>query len=104
MSRFNNPRAMTVAAPRGAAAPILEPSTPAFAAPSDTHEPSTQDSTSVVIPEVQPTGLHKFCFVVLCLFLVSPYLNEFSFLLLHNKAYVSTVTIALLPILFVMTG
>lgn len=104
MSRFNNPRALTAAAPVGAAAPILDPVAPVFADVPETPEPGAQDPAAIVIPEVQPTGLHKFCFVVLCLYLISAIANEFSFRLLHNKAYISTVTIVFLPILFLMTG
>jgi O-antigen ligase len=105
MSRFNNPKVLTAAAP-----PVARP--PSLGAP-ESHVVSTLDRrpepdqatpAAVTLPELQPSGIHKFCFVTLCVYLLSAYANEFSYRVLHSKAYISTVTIALLPILFALSG
>jgi O-antigen ligase len=104
MSRFNNPKVLTAAAP-----PVARPQS--LGAP-ESHvvtldrmpEPDRAAPGAVTLPELQPSGLHKFCFVTLCAYLLSAYANEFSYRVLHSKAYISTVTIVLLPVLFALSG
>src|SRR5579883_49376 len=43
-------------------------------------------------------------FALLCVFTVSPYLNEFAMRLFHVKAYISTACWVLLPILLLLSG
>ncbi len=42
--------------------------------------------------------------MALCIYLLSGYANEFMFRLLHSKAYLSTITLVLVPLLFLVTG
>lgn len=43
-------------------------------------------------------------FAVLCIFSISAYANEFAFRLFHVKAYISTVSWVLLPVLLLLSG
>jgi hypothetical protein len=83
MSRFNHSSAV-LDAPREKAA----------AAPSLILEPSPSD-----------VGLgQRFGFVVLCVFAISGYANEFAVQLFNAKAYISTISWMLLPVLLVLSG
>jgi O-antigen ligase len=105
MSRFNNPKALTAVS---ATVPGLqspgEPTSSAVSTLNPKEGPDQAAPAAVTFPEIQPSGLHQFCFITLCLYLLSAYANEFSYRLLNSKAYISTITIALLPILFVVSG
>jgi O-antigen ligase len=46
----------------------------------------------------------RACFVALCIYLLSGFANEFMFQLLQSKAYLSTITLVLMPLLFLLTG
>ncbi len=96
MSRFNNPRALrTLVPPSVSVAGLDRRATPADASP------------VVVLPpirEPRSSFLQTACFVTLCVFLLSSYANEFSFQLIGNKAYLSTVTVILLPVFLILTG
>lgn len=89
MSRFNTPQAVLrtalVTTPRPAAA--LSAASPIF-------EIRAHDAGLV-----QRAG-----FAVLCLLVVAAYANEFAVRLFHVKAYVSTVSWFLLPVLLVLSG
>jgi O-antigen ligase len=111
MSRFNNPKALTALDPlpgrpsRGetmASAPSSSELSPLDRKSGP--EPAAPVATAEEFPEEKPSSIHTACFVVLCFYLLSAYANEFSSRLLHTKAYISTVTIALLPLLFAATG
>lgn len=83
MSRFNRSSAV-LDAPREKAA----------AAPSLILEPSPSDA-----------GLgQRFGFVVLCVFAISGYANEFAVQLWNVKAYISTISWILLPLMLVLSG
>ncbi|HLK22490.1 MAG TPA: O-antigen ligase family protein [Bryobacteraceae bacterium] len=83
MSRFNHSSAV-LDAPREKAA----------AAPSLILQPSPSD-----------VGLgQRFGFVVLCVFAISGYANEFAVQLFNAKAYISTISWILLPLLLVLSG
>jgi O-antigen ligase len=102
MSRFNNPKVLTappVPTPQSLREPSQEVSTL-----DRRPEPDQVAPVALTLPEMQPSGLHKFCFITLCIYLLSAYANEFSFRFLQSKAYISTVTIALLPVLFALSG
>jgi len=82
MSRFNNSKAVLTAVRETAAAPSL-----------------------ILEPSLSDTGLgQRIGFVVLCIFAISGYANEFAVLLFHTKAYISTVSWVLLPLLLVLSG
>ena len=88
MSRFNNSKAVLNTAREMAPAPSLA------AAHSLVLEPSPADS-----------GLgQRIGFAVLCIFAISGYANEFVMRLFHTKAYISTVSWVLLPLLLVLSG
>ena len=54
--------------------------------------------------ESDPSLLQRVGFAVLCIFSISGYLNEFAVRLFHVKAYISTVSWALLPVLLLLSG
>lgn len=102
MSRFNisktvlktervvvSPRAMPSSA---AAGPITPPKSEA--GPSLTLEPSASDATLM-----QWAG-----FGLMCIFAVSGYANEFALRYFHVKAYISTASWVVLPVLLVLSG
>jgi O-Antigen ligase len=80
MGRFNNLQAVIPAEPRARAAPIV-----ALEAP---------DASLG-----QRAG-----FALLCIFTISGYANEFATRLFHVKAYISTVSWVLLPLLLLLSG
>ena len=85
MGRFNNPR-VVLSAP-GAGGATRENETPAFVR-------NAADSSLV-----QRAG-----FALLCVFTISGYANEFATRLFHVKAYISTVSWVLLPLLLLLSG
>jgi O-antigen ligase len=56
------------------------------------------------IPEPRSSFLQTACFIMLSAFLLSSYANEFAYRLLGNKAYLSTVTLVLTPVFFILSG
>jgi O-antigen ligase len=83
MGRFNTARA---AAP----APAIEPAPSIPMVSSETERDSSIG---------QRAG-----FALLCLFTISPYANEFATRIFHVKAYISTVSWVLLPLLLIASG
>ena len=84
MSRFNQSHA------------VLNPPREEMAAPT----PSL-----VLEPSPSDVGLgQRLGYVVLCVFAISGYANEFAVRLLHAKAYISTISWVLLPLLLVLSG
>jgi O-antigen ligase len=82
MSRFNYSKAVLNTARETAPAPSL-----------------------ILDPSLSDTGLgQRIGFVVLCIFAISGYANEFAVRLFHTKAYISTVSWVLLPLLLVLSG
>src|SRR5579872_838027 len=80
MGRFNNPQAVVQAEPR-----VQEP--------------------LVVAPQAPDAGLgQRAGFALLCIFTISGYANEFATRLFHVKAYISTVSWVLLPVLLLLSG
>jgi O-antigen ligase len=111
MSRFNNPKALTALDPlpgRPSPGEAMASAPSSFAPlPIDRKsgpDPAVPVAAAQEFPEEKPSPIHTACFVTLCLYLLSAYANEFSSRLLHTKAYISTVSIALLPLLFAATG
>ena len=107
MSRFNNPKALSTL-------PVQRPpSTSSATAPVEANEisapplvspPSGNRFSSDVSAPVQLNILQQACFFILCTYLLSGFANEFSSRLFHGKAYISTVTVVLLPLLLLSTG
>lgn len=80
MGRFNNPQAVLSAEPQVRVTPIV-----AF--------------------EASDAGLgQRAGFALLCIFTISGYANEFATRLFHVKAYISTVSWVLLPVLLLLSG
>ncbi len=55
-------------------------------------------------PPLQATVFQSLCFKALCIYLLSGYINDITLRLFHNKAYLSTVTVFIVPLVFVLTG
>lgn len=87
MSRFNTSKAVVAAAPRETARETAPVASLVFeSAPAD-------------------AGLgQRFGFAVLCIFSISGFANEFATQLFHVKAYISTVSWVLLPVLLLLSG
>jgi O-antigen ligase len=56
------------------------------------------------VPEIKPNFFQEACFITLCAYLLSGFANELAFRLTHGKAYISTITLVLLPGVFLLTG
>jgi O-antigen ligase len=68
--------------------------------------PGTAPATSLILePSLSDAGLaQQMGFVVLCIFSISAYANEFAVRFFHTKAYISTVLWVLLPVLLILSG
>lgn len=53
---------------------------------------------------IKPNLIQGACFLALCAYLLSSYANEFALRIFNGKAYISTVTVALLPVLLLLSG
>jgi len=83
MGRLNNLQAVLPAEPR-----LIEPS-----------------AVAPVAPALPDAGLgQRAGFALLCIFTISGYANEFATRLFHVKAYISTVSWVLLPVLLLLSG
>jgi O-antigen ligase len=95
LSRFNNPKAL-LSLPRE---PLQTPLKPQIA-PKDTPLPLPGDESALPDSSLgQRAG-----FALLCVFPIFAYANEFALRLFHVKAYLSTVSWALLPLLLLLSG
>lgn len=56
------------------------------------------------VTEIHPNLWQEVCFVILCAYLLSGFVNEFALRLIHGKTYISTVALVLLPGVFLVTG
>ena len=105
MSRFNNPKALStlLAPPAGPSSVANEPllNMPVSA---PVNPPSAAEFSLVGIAPQQPNIAQRVCFYTLCAYLLSALANEFSTRLFHGKAYISTVTVVLLPFVLLTTG
>jgi O-antigen ligase len=99
MSRFNNPKALAIPAQSQPfpAAPVSATAlgVPAVAPPAP---------RVVRFPEAQPSLMQLLGFAMLCVFLLSGYANDFSYMLMHGKAYISTVCVILVPAILLFSG
>jgi O-antigen ligase len=66
--------------------------------------PTPIPNRSAQLVETRPNIFQRACFGALCIYLLSGFANEFASRLLHTKAYLSTVTLVLVPSLFLLTG
>ena len=103
MSRFNNfknSRTLSAAAVRDAVFAHASMATRTAGS-----EPSVRQTQPAAAPSIAPASniMQKGCFIVLCAFLLSAYANEFAFRLFHDKAYISTVALVLLPLALLST-
>ena len=101
MSRFNNqkmlPGMLAERIPPPAESSVPEVLRPAIAVP----EPKRTFSG---ISEAQPNLGQSLSFYIVCTYVLSGYANDFAYHYGHNKAYISTVTVVLLPIFYLLTG
>jgi O-antigen ligase len=103
MSRFNSSQA----AVGTARAKMLPAGTPPATAPAGPANPlrSEANSSLVLAPSASDaTLMQQAGFVLMCLFVVSGYANEFALRYFHVKAYISTVSWVALPLLLVLSG
>ena len=57
-----------------------------------------------VVTRARQGFAQKACFVTLCTYLLSGFTNELALRLIDTKAYISTVTLVLMPALLLLTG
>lgn len=95
MSRFNNPKAL-LSLPREPLQRPLKTETKI-----DEPRPSTPRIGST--PPDSSLG-QRAGFALLCIFSISAYANEFAVRMFHAKAYISTVSWVLLPLLMLLSG
>jgi len=97
MSRFNNPKALPTLTPPAASVARVEPRVVAAGTTPVVRLPAA-------IPEPHSSFLQTACFVTLCAYLLSSYANEFAFRFMGGKAYLSTVTLVVMPVFFFLNG
>ncbi len=66
--------------------------------------PLTMQTPALAPPRDESSLMQQAGFALLCIFTVSAYSNEFATRLFHVKAYISTVSWALLPLLLLVSG
>jgi hypothetical protein len=103
MSRFkNSPK--TVAASAVPATGATNSRTPLFA-PVSLGSAAALGSESSPISEVGPSNIvASFGFFLYCAYLLSGFANDWAIKLLGNKAYISTITVVLLPFAWLLSG
>ena len=101
MSRFNNPKMLpgmlAEGVPQPAERSVVEAPRPADSDPAAKRQFSAGSET-------QPGMGQSLCFFVACIYLLSGYANDFAYHYGRNKAYISTVTLVLMPIFYLLTG
>ncbi len=103
MSRFkNSPK--TVAVSAAPAASVTNPRVPLFA-PASLRPAAAIEPKSFPIAEDGPSNiLASFGFFLYCAYLLSGFANDWAIKLLGNKAYISTITVVLLPFAWLLSG
>src|SRR5215472_6100437 len=105
MSRFNTPKAIAKMAREAALAPAPDAGAPSVpvALNAESRPPSTRrailPTASADVSVFQQVG-----FGLLCIFPMSAFANEFAMRAFHFKAYISTASWVLLPLLLVLSG
>src|SRR5690242_14190201 len=51
----------------------------------------------------RPTGLDKVGYILFCTYIISGHINEWTLRLLSSKAYISTVLLFTLPVVFLLS-
>jgi O-antigen ligase len=108
MSRFkNSPKtvgARTVTASTLSASGVSTSRAPLFA-PAPTRQVPTVRSRSLPISEADsPNIVASVGFVLYCAFILSGYANDWAMRLIGNKVYISTITVVLLPFVWLLSG
>jgi hypothetical protein len=99
MSRFNQPSTLSAPAPDSQ---NFRPPEPRLETAS--RDPGAADSL-VLAPSASDLSVaQKAGFALLCVFVISGYANEFAMRLFHGKAYISTVALAGMPLLLLVSG
>jgi O-antigen ligase len=94
LSRFNNPKAL-LSLPRE---PLQRPPKPQIRSKAPAFTPGIEST-----PPDSSLG-QRAGFALLCVFSISAYANEFALRAFHAKAYISTVSWVLLPLLLLLSG
>lgn len=102
MSRFNNPKALSALI--AARTQVASAASDLSAANNGFSEIQAAHLEGHAAPDTPRNVIQKLCFFTLCAYLLSSFANDFAFRFLHAKAYISTVTIVLIPILLMATG
>lgn len=106
MSRFNNPKALV---------PVTAgPGMRSVAIDSIAHRMNPERLQAIpfrvphptIFPviEARQSAMQSFCFLVLCVYLLSAPANDIALHLFHSKAYISTIAVVLLPLAFLASG
>src|SRR5580700_467029 len=106
MSRFNNPKALPLMPPPRGTNGVNTPPRPLSpaASPVSAAVKSRPAPFQAAAADPRSNMMPATCFAVLCLYLLSCYANEFAFRLFSGQAYISTVTVILLPLCWIATG
>jgi O-antigen ligase len=102
MSRFKN-------SPKTVGASTLTPSAVStsrapFFAPPLRQVPAVPSRYLPVSEDASPNTVTSFGFVLYCAFILSGYANDWAIKLIGNKVYISTITLVLLPFVWVLSG
>ena len=98
MSKFNNVKALeTVARP-----PVDLPRPTPLPSPASKPRPVAPAQAPAL--SGAPTWVQRLCFVLLCAYLLSGYLNEFAWHFFTEKAYLTIFCLISLPLVWLFTG
>ena len=106
MSRFNNPKALApVSGGQGIRSVAIDSIAPRTNLPRLQAIPSLAPMQAIFpVSEPRPNQMQVFCLLVLCTYLLSASANDITLHLFRMKAYISTVSIILLPLAFLASG
>jgi hypothetical protein len=105
MSRFkNSPRPGSVAAGAVAANPMGRSAAPLFVPTPIQHEATTLPRSLSVDAPGAPNMVASVGFFLLCAYYLSGFANDWAMRLLGNKAYISTISVLLLPVAWLLSG
>lgn len=103
MSRFkNSPKA--AAATTMAAGTIAGPRAPFFAPPPYARSAAMPSQPVPIAEPGSPNIVASVGFVLYCAYILSGFANDWAIRLLGNKVYISTITVLLLPVAWLLSG
>ena len=101
MSRFNNPKALETLKPPAVSGNRRVSDGPGF---SQLPSPALEPAVFPLPRGPEPTIVQQIAFGLVCLFILSLNINDISFILLHGKAYISTICLFLVPVGYLASG